>query len=173
MKRRQHYKFISSIRSRASPAHCSCSGRLAWRAGGWAASRRPFVCPIGKIGQPHTLRKNYFLSGARQLGRIIWGGFHVAPSGIPGQFLRIHFHRDLKPCFVPDPKGRGHCGLSRVHWPLEQPFLLVRSAKQNTTEKAGVTWQVTAMVLTIHANSFTNKWVSYTFIATPRHSYSF
>lgn len=72
---------------------------------------------------------------------FMWPG--RAPSGIPGRLLRIHFHRDLKPFFVPDPQRQ------RPLWPEQSSLTsgttrLVISAKQNTTEKAGVTWQVTA-----------------------------
>lgn len=95
MKRLRHYKFISSIRIRVVPALQLLGEAVAT---GWRArpgSGGPFVSPRGRLGRPHTLSKNYFLSGARQLGRIIWGGFYVAKQSTlwdSRRLLRIHFH---------------------------------------------------------------------------------
>lgn len=175
MKRRQHYKFISSIRSRALPAHGSCSGRLAWLEGG-AASRRPFVRPIGKTGPaPHPPQK-YFLSGARQLGRIIWGGFHVA-----GQGTFWDSRETSKDTFSPWPQTilcprppKAEATVARAEFTdlWNNPASDFSKAEHDRESRCYMAGNNPA-VLTVHANRFPNKWVSYTFIATPRHSYSF
>lgn len=177
MKRLQHYKFISSIRIRATPAHCSC-----WEAGppGWRVhpgSRPPFVSPERRLGRPHTLHRNYFLSGARQLGRIIWCGFHAAKQKILWD-SRVTSKDPLSsvtsnPALHQAPKMGGHSGLSRIHWPLKPPSLIHPAKAESNSENRCYMAGNSPTILTIHANNFTNKWVSYTFIATPRHSYSF
>lgn len=97
MKRLQHYKFISSIRSRAAPARCSCARRRSPQATGWAWSRQPLLSLAWGV-QSHTLSKNDVLNGARQQGESVrssrvvsmwWGN---ASSGIPGQLAKVYFH---------------------------------------------------------------------------------
>lgn len=179
MKRRHHHKFISSIRS---PAGRACTLQLfreaVSQAGGWAASRRPFVSPGRKdlaspTPSPSTTSSVAPGSWAGSSG-VVFMWQSKTSSGIPGQLVRIRFHADLKPCLVPDPKGRGHCGLSRVHWPLEPAFQSMRKSRTGLREQVFSPSQVTApRFLLSTLTVFTNKWVSYTFITTPRHSYSF
>lgn len=96
MKRLQHYKFISSIRSRAAPARCSCSGRPARQAGGRAAEQTTLCFPTrGDLAGPTPSATTISLvapgSWAESSG-VVFMWQSKASSGIPERLLRIRFH---------------------------------------------------------------------------------
>lgn len=171
MKRLRHYKFISSIRSRALPARRSCSGLQ-------SRSRRPFVSPPGRLAGPTPSARTSSSvapgSWAGSSGAVfMWPS--KAPSGIPGQLRRIHFHPwpQTMPCTRPQRRKAtmAWAELSSPTSEITRPDTC-STAEWDSGNRCSVAGN-SPTVLTIHANNFTNKWVSYTFIATPRHSYSF
>lgn len=96
MKRLQHYKFISSIRSRAAPARCSCSGRQSRQAGGRPAEQTTLCFPTrGDLAGPtpsaRTISSVAPGSWAESSG-VVFMWQSKASSGIPERLLRIHFH---------------------------------------------------------------------------------
>lgn len=169
MKRRHHYKFISSIRS---PAGRACTLQLfqeaVSQAGGWAASRRPFVSPGRKdlaspTPSPSTTSSVAPGSWAGSSG-VVFMWQSKTSSGIPGQLVRIRFSRwpQTMPC--PRPQRQ------RPLWPEQSSLtsgtsLPEHAQKQNRTERAGVQSIAgnRSAVLTIHTNSF-YKQVSFLYI---------
>lgn len=148
MKRLQHYKFISSIRSRAAPARCSCSRGSPGRREG-QPSRRPFVSPMGEIWLAPHPPQELFPQWRQAVGQdhlgVVFMWQSKASSGIPGRLLRIHFHPwpQTMPC--PRPQ-RWEATVTQAEFAdlwNHQPWYF-RSIKQRATLKAGVPSQVTA-----------------------------